>query len=185
MKKQLMVITVLVAVFLVLPYQASAQEEADPAETPAAAALESPAPSITESRIFNVSLGFLGGYHLGEDETVVGRQVSLNFSILESAQIGIEGVGFQDENGASVQDEYAFVRFDYFFTELLSLSIGTGAHSSGTAAGTIGANALLIRSVPESGLSSHLKAGIRYFMNEDDGFGDGAFGIIISGGIGL
>ncbi|TVR93753.1 MAG: hypothetical protein EA428_01490, partial [Spirochaetaceae bacterium] len=160
MKKRFMVLAVLVTLLLVLPLQAFAQEQEDNEEAPAVVIAESGDATITESRIFNVTLGFLGGYHLGEEETVVGRQVSLNFSILENAQIGIEGVSFQDEGGASVQDEYAFVRFDYFFTEFLSLSIGTGSHNSGTAAGTIGANALLIRSVPENGLSSSLKAGV-------------------------
>lgn len=139
---------------------------------------------LAESRLFNVELGFLTGYRFEDEETVVGRAVAVNFSILENAQIGFLNAMFSDDAGGG--QAYNMVRFDYFFTDRLSLSIGTGAEQqSASAAGLIGGNAILVRSIPDDGLATTLKAGVQYFSNDDDGFGDGTFALTLSGSIGL
>jgi len=95
---------------------------------------------------------------------------------------------FSDSTGAPQTDSYNLVRMDYFFSERIALSIGTGASSVGgtvSPGGVIGANALIFRNVPESGLSSTMKASVRYLMNEEDGFGNGTFGVALIGTIGL
>lgn len=140
---------------------------------------------LTESRIFNVELGFLAGYRLGDEEQVMGRAAAVNFSILENAQVGFYNATFSDDGGA-VTDSYSLVRFDYFFSDQISVSLGTGGESSsGSAAGYIGANAILVRSIAADGFSTTLKAGAGYLSNEAAGFDDGTFVVTISGSIGL
>ncbi|MFN2312289.1 MAG: hypothetical protein ABR590_09585, partial [Spirochaetia bacterium] len=79
------------------------------------------------------------GYRLEDEETVVGRTMTLNFSILENAQVGFYHAGFADSD-VGVTDSYGMVRFRYFFSEALSVSIGTGGEARQAApAGLIGA----------------------------------------------
>lgn len=139
----------------------------------------------TGSRLFDVELGFLSGYRLEDEETVVGRTMTLNFSILENAQIGFYHAGFADSD-VGISNAYGMVRFRYFFSEMLSVSIGTGGEgTTQSPAGLIGANATLLRSLPADGLATTLQAGLQYLMNEEDGFGNGTIGVSIVGSIGL
>jgi len=201
MKKRFIMTAALLAVLLLLPLSAFAQEdeaEETGQEVEAVEATEDAGvdgstsvdfgPTNTESRIFHVDLGFMSGYRLEDDETVVGRTFALTFALMESGQLAFENTVFSDSDAPTRTDSYNLVRLDYFFSERISLSIGTGASSVGgtvSPGGVIGANALIFRSVPESGLSSTMKASVRYLMNEEDGFGEGTFGVALIGTIGL
>ena len=199
MKKQFIVIAAMTAALLLLPLQAFAQEDEDAndVEQEVEVVTAEGASSVefgvtnTESRIFHVELGFMSGYRLEDEETIVGRTMALVFSLTENMQLGLFNATFAD---SSLTDTYNLVRFDYFFSERLALSLGTGQASvegpaagnfESTVGGLIGVNALLVRSVPESGMSSTLKAGVHYLMNEEHGFGDGTVGVQIVGTIGL
>lgn len=138
----------------------------------------------TESRLFNVEMGFLTGYRFLDEETVTGRSVGLNFAILENAELGVVNTTFSDSVGA-FSHAYNLVRFNYFFSEMVSLSVATGGGPNSSAAGSVGGNFIIFRNIPDDGLSSSLKANAQFFLNEDDGIGDGTFAVSILGTIGL
>ncbi|TVQ26138.1 MAG: hypothetical protein EA383_06315 [Spirochaetaceae bacterium] len=140
--------------------------------------------TMTESRLFNVEMGFLAGYDFGAEETVTGSSTALNLAILENAEIGFVRVSFSSDDGVAVADTYNLLRFNYFFTQQLSLSLASGAES-GSAAGSLGGNFLLVRSIPEDGFSSTMKINVQYLFNEAAGIGDGTLGISLLGTIGL
>ncbi len=140
--------------------------------------------TTTESRLFNVEAGFLTGYHLGVEETVVGRQLALNFAIMENAELGVVNAAF-DQEGGGLDQAYNLVRFNYFFNEQVALSVATGGTDAGDAAGAVGGNFVILRNIPDDGPSSTLKATVQYLMNEDDGAGDGTFSFALLGTIGL
>lgn len=139
--------------------------------------------TMTESRLFNIETGFLAGYDFGAEETVTGTSTALNLAILENAEIGFVRVSFSDDTGA-VADTYNLLRFNYFFTQQLSVSLASGAES-GSAAGSIGGNFILVRSIPDNGFSSTMKINVQYLFNEAAGIGDGTLGISLLGTIGL
>ena len=162
-------------VLLFLPAQAFGQEFGD---------------TMTESRLFNVEMGFLTGYRLGDEETVVGRTAALNFAIMENAEIGVVNTQFNIEGGvAGDMHGYNLVRFNYFFNEQVALSIATGGWQddagNSAAAGSVGGNFVILRNIPDNGLSSTLKANVQYLMNDNDGAGEGTFAVSLLGTIGL
>ncbi len=173
MRKRVACTLVAVAlVLLLLPGQAFGQQFGD---------------TVTESRLFNVEMGFLTGYRLLDEETVVGRTVGLSFSILDNADIGIVNTQFDDAEGGPMHT-YNFVRFNYFLNEQVALSLATGGWSDGvdtTAAGSVGGNFIILRNIPDSGFSSTFKINAQYLLNEEDGFGDGTFAVSLLGTIGL
>lgn len=139
--------------------------------------------TMTESRLFNVETGFLAGYRFGDEEPVTGTSMALNLAVMENAEFGIVRTTFSDEGGAT--DTYNLVRFNYFFSEQLSLSLASGADDTASAAGSIGGNFIIVRSIPDDGLSSSLKANVQFLFNENDGIGDGTLGVSLLGTIGL
>lgn len=138
----------------------------------------------TVSRLFNVETGFLAGYNFEEDETVTGNSVALNLAVMENAEIGFVRTQFDDSAGA-VNAVYNLVRFNYFFTEQVAVSLSSGAEGGGDAAGSIGGNFIILRSIPEDGFSSSLKANVQYLFHEDPGVGEGTMGVSLLGTIGL
>lgn len=196
MKKRFIMTTALLALLLLLPLSAFAQEdeaEETGQEVEAVEATEDAGadgstsvdfgPTNTESRVFHVELGFIGGFDLEQEETVIGRTFALAFTIGENSQLGIVNTQL---GSTAAGREYGLLRFDYFFTQRLGISLGTGGEiQTTTPAGMIGLNALLVRNVPEDGMSSTLKAGVQYLVNEEDGFGNGTVGVQLVGTIGL
>ena len=171
MKKRMAYTLVAVSLILLfLPAQAFGQEFGD---------------TMTESRLFNVEMGFLTGYRLGDEETVFGRTTALNFAIMENAEIGLVHTRFSDSEAPTVENRYNLARFNYFFAEQVAVSLAIGGKPDGTAAGSVGGNFVILRNVPESGLSSTLKANVQFLMNERDGVGDGTFAVSLLGTIGL
>lgn len=152
---------------------------------PAAAFAQALEGTDTEFRLFGIELGALGGYNLETDEAVMGRSFALSLAVIDNMQVGIGAVGFTDQSPVPVTNEYVGMRFDYFFSEQLALSMMVGNSSVGNVGGSIGGQYLIVRSQPANGFSSALKLKIDYFMNDGDGIGGGTIGIGLAGSFGL
>lgn len=152
---------------------------------PAAAFAQALEGTDTEFRLFGIELGALGGYNLETEEPVMGRSFALSLAVIENMQVGIGAVSFTDQSPVPVTNEYVGMRFDYYFTEQMALSMMVGNSSVGDVGGSIGGQYLILRSQPENGFSSALKLKIDYFMNDGDGIGGGTIGIGLAGSFGL
>lgn len=154
---------------------------------PASAFAQQFGETSTESRLFNVETGFLAGYRFLNEEPVTGRTVALNFAVMENAELGIVHTMFSDDVGGT--DQYNLVRFNYFFIEQLALSLASGSSNNSNnnngVGGSIGGNFIILRNIPDDGLSSSLKANVQFLFNENDGIGNGTLGVSFLGTIGL
>ncbi len=152
---------------------------------PAAAFAQALEGTDTEFRLFGIELGMLGGYNLEEEEAVMGRSVAISLATLENMQIGFTAVTFDGDLAPLPTQQYVGMRFDYFFTEQLALSMMVGNAAGANVGGSIGAHYLIVRSQPENMFSSALKLKVDYFMNDDQGPGAGTIGIGLAGSFGL
>jgi hypothetical protein len=153
-------VVILIVLALLVPAFAMAQERGN-----------------TDNRIFGVQVGFLGGYDLSTDDTVVGRDFGLFFTLSEAMQ-----VGFRSISGViAPATDAMFFDLSYFLTPKISVDMMIGNAGALGTAGGIDAGYAILKSETSDVFSSTLKLKAGYIFEETNGIGEG---VIIAGLVG-
>jgi len=134
-----------------------------------------------DNEIFGVQFGFLGGYNLNTDETVVGNDFVLKFTLSDSMQMGFRSISFP---GATPALDYSFLNFSYFMMPQVSFDMMVGTETtSGDLAGGMEAAFILFSSADEA-FSSALKVKAGYLFDATNGVENGVVNAGLIGSIG-
>lgn len=160
--KKLLVVMVLLA--LVVPLTVSAQS--------------------ADNEIFGVQFGFLGGYNLAGDETVVGRDFVLKFTLSDSMQLGFRSISFPGTTTPAAGLAYSFLNFSYFLIPQVSIDVMVGSETNANVlAGGVDA-AFTLFSSEEEAFSSALKVKAGYLFDATNGVENGVINAGLVGSIG-
>ncbi|MCF7949990.1 MAG: hypothetical protein K9M94_15485 [Spirochaetia bacterium] len=136
-----------------------------------------------DNEIFGMEFGFLGGYNLAADETVVGNDFALKFTLSDSMQLGFRSISFP---GATVPVgglDYSFLNFTYFLMPQVSIDMMVGSEATNGLAGGVDAAFTLFSSDDDEAFSSGLKVKAGYIFDET-GVDNGVMNAGLVGSIG-
>ena len=135
----------------------------------------------TDNRVFGIHIGFVGGYDLLSDETIVARDFGLNFTVSESIQVGFRSIG--DLRAAPGTFNATLLDFGYFLTPEICINMLVG--SDGTeVAGGLEAAYVLFRSDSGDAFSSSLKLKAGYLFENGNGIDSGVINAGLIGTVG-
>jgi len=139
-----------------------------------------------DNEIFGVQFGFLGGYNLNTDETVVGNDFVLKFTLSDSMQLGFRSISFPDTVAPANPLGYSFLNFSYFMMPQVSFDVMVGSETAGATtelAGGMEAAFILFKSADEA-FSSALKVKAGYLFDAANGVENGVINAGLVGSIG-
>jgi len=155
MKKTVLLLIVL---SLLVPAFAMAQERGD-----------------TDNRIFGVQVGFLGAYNLAAEDTLVGRDFGVFFTVSDSLQVGFRSIT------NVIAPQAVFLDLGYLLTPQISFDLMIGTTGPANAAAGIDIGYAIVKSSSDDVFSSTLKLKAGYLFEQTNGIAEGA---IIAGLVG-
>ncbi len=158
MKKTVLLMIVLA---LLVPALAMAQEQGN-----------------TDNQLFGVQIGFLGGYNLAVDDTVVGRDFGLFFTVTDAMQVGFRSIT------NVIAPSAVFIDLGYFLSPSISVDLMVGTAGAGNAAGGLDVGYTILKSSTEDVISSVLKLKAGYLFEQTNGIAEGAITAGLVGSIG-
>ena len=136
-----------------------------------------------DNEIFGVQFGFLGGYNLNADETLVGRDFVLKFTLSDSMQMGFRSISFPGAAAPAGGLAYSFLNFTYFLMPQVSIDVMVGSEATNGLAGGVDA-AFNIFSSEDEAFSSALKVKAGYLFDSTFGVENGVINAGLVGSIG-
>lgn len=113
-----------------------------------------------EGRIFDINLGFVGGYRLSDNTPVGGQRFSFDFIVAENVRAGMALIRIA---ATAAPEEYATFLLNFRFGRL-GLILHVGKQGTNMAAGT-GFSFGLLESVSYGVINTGLRIGVDYLFN--------------------
>lgn len=137
--------------------------------------------SVLEGDIFNINLGFIGGYRLDDNAPVGGQRFSFDFAVAENVRTGVALTTFGD---AAVTTEYSTFVLDYRF-DRLGLTMDVGNNGAGDIAAGLGFAYNLMEAVTQDVIRTGLRINVQYLFDLGAGVEKGTVSIGFSGSFGV
>ncbi len=133
----------------------------------------------TDSKIFSLDLGMVGGYGVKANSPFVGRSFGINFTVADSLVLGFANI--------STAHIYNLARLGYSLSPALAINVyvGNDDNPAGATAGGIGASLNILKSKSETGFSTALKLRIEYLFDTTAGIAGGDLLVAVCTAIGL
>ena len=111
-------------------------------------------------RIFDINLGFVGGYRLSDNSPVGGQRFSFDFIVAENVRAGMALTRIA---ATAAPEDYATFLFNFRFRKL-GMVLHVGRQAANMAAGA-GFSYALLESVSHGVVHSGLRVGVDYLFN--------------------
>jgi len=131
--------------------------------------------------IFNINLGFIGGYRLDDNAPVGGQRFSFDFAVSDNVRTGVALTRFGD---AVATTEYSTFVMDYQFNRL-GITMDVGNNGVGDIAAGLGFAYNLLESVTEDVIRTGLRIQVQYLFDLGTGVEKGTVSIGFSGSFGV
>ena len=138
----------------------------------------------TDNRVFGMELGFLAGYDLGASDSFAGRTFAFYVPVSDSMQFGMKAVDGTVQPAGNIN--YILMSAQYYLSPQLGVEMLVGRETNvGDVGG--GANVFfsILKSQPEDGFSSSLKAQAGYLFEATNGVAQGTLNFGLVGSFGL
>jgi hypothetical protein len=135
----------------------------------------------TDNRIFGIHIGFVGGYDLLNDDSIVARDFGLNFTLSESIQLGFRSIG--DLRAVAPAFSATLLDFGYYLTPNICVDMLVGSDGANVVGG-LEAAYVLFRSEGDDVFRSSLKLKAGYLFEDANGIDSGVINAGLIGTVG-
>lgn len=134
-------------------------------------------------RLFDISLGFVGGFRLDDSVPVGGHRFSFDFSVADNVRAGI---ALTTSGDAAVQDQYASFLLRYRLGKVsVLMDVGRLSAAPADVAAGIGFSFPLFESISREVIHSALNLQVQYLFSTSSGVDKGSVLIGCIGSFGV
>ena len=134
------------------------------------------------NQVFEIELGFVGGYRLAQPELVGGQSFGLNLAVASNFMAGLQAVSVTGPGGT---DRYGMFGLSYLIGQSLGLSVLAGGTGAGSVAGGVMMFFDLFQSQDANTFTSALRLKAGYLFNVAAGIAGGSIVLGVSSAFGL